>query len=154
MRELSLPVLWLISGPAGFCLALLVSAGETAAAREWRRWPFRCGFVVIRFRDPIPLPPLRSEAARLSVGAEYRVVTPDECLFVRPGWKSHLAWSLWSSPYILKGRAVSRPASVTVTGRLSVAASIGIPAVIAWLVAGGALMSDPSSTNVNQSLRR
>ena len=80
------------------------------------------------------------------------MVTPDECLFVRPGWQSHLAWSLWSSPYILKGRAVSRPASVTVTGRLSVAASIGIPAVIAWLVAGGALMSDPSSITVALSV--
>lgn len=144
--EIPVFVLVLLGGLALAFAGLLSSFAETRAVRSMKQWPFLLGIPVVRFRvPPGALPP--SPQARLTESAEVRVVSPGECIFVSLDWRSHLSWSYYpakASPYSLKGHAVVSPGGSEVVGRLSLAASIGIPGVIIWL-GGCGLLALPRS---------
>ena len=120
---------------------MLSAFPETRAVQGMKSWPFRVGLAAVRFREASRtlLPP---PGQMFSDSAELRVISVAECIFVPHDWRSHLSWSSHpsvASPFALKGHVVSGPDGTQVTGRLSLAATLGIPGMMVWLGGCGLL---------------
>jgi len=135
---------------AGLLMALagmLITFAETRAVRNMSPWPFRLGLTVVRLRRGLAQFHSPASDLTLTQSAEVRVVSPSECLFVPQHWRSQLSWSGYpqrTSPFALKGRAVSHEDGTEVVGRLSLAATLGIPGIMIWLGGCGLLAASQS----------
>jgi len=140
--EIPAVILVLVGGLVLSLVGMLSAFAETRAVHALKAWPFHLGVPVVRIRGPHSFFRSPSDHPTLTRSAELRVLSTAECVFVPQDWRSHVSWSYYpqrASPYALKGSAVSDHRGVEVVGRLSLAASLGIPGLMVWLGGCGIL---------------